>query len=40
MISVPWLYGTETYFLEDILNAPSAAVDNIPCLRNVGGLGR
>ena len=40
IIWVPWLYGTETYYLEDMLNNVNAVVDDTPCLGYLGGLGR
>ena len=36
IISVPWLYRTETFYLEDILKPSPAAVDYTPCLGYLG----
>ena len=40
LILVPWMYATESYFLEDILGFTPSSPDLTPCLIYFSGLGR
>ena len=39
-ISVPWMYFSETFYLEEISQFRATCPDNTPCLVYMGGLGR